>query len=148
MGSAGPARSASSSRTPTPRPRPPERLPVGTIGSYAVAEHTLRFVDRSRVRLGPRALPTIIWYPVIPPAAAASGRLARGLFPLVVFAPGYAQCAVNYGSLLHAWASAGYVGAGVDFPRSNCPLPNPTANDPLNQPAHMAYVTRPRQACT
>jgi dienelactone hydrolase len=138
--SAHPARSATTS--PTARPRPPERLPVGTIGGYAVTEHVLRLVDRSRVRLGPRALPTTVWSPVIPPAAAASGRLARGLFRLVVFAPGFAQCAVNYGSLLHAWASAGYVVAGVDFPRSNCHLTNPTENDLVNQPADMAYVVR------
>jgi hypothetical protein len=119
-GSASPARSTTKSPARPPRPKPAERLPVGTIGGYRVAEHVLRLVDRSRVRLGPRALPTTVWYPVIPPAAAASGRLARGLFPLVVFGPGFAQCSYNYGSLLHAWASAGYVVAGIDFPRSNC----------------------------
>ena len=140
--SASPTRPGTTRPTPVARSRTPERLPVGTIGGYAVTEHVLRLVDRSRVRLGPRALPTTVLSPVIPPAAAASGRLARGLFPLVVFAPGFAQCAVNYGSLLHAWASAGYVVAGVDFPRSNCHLTNPTENDLVNQPADMAYVVR------
>src|SRR5258708_14356615 len=128
--------------TPGARSRTREGRPVAAIGGYAVTEHVLRLVARSRVRLGPRALPTTVLSPVIPPAAAASGRLARGLFPLVVFAPGFAQCAVNYGSLLHAWASAGYVVAGVDFPRSNCHLTNPTENDLVNQPADMAYVIR------
>jgi dienelactone hydrolase len=125
-----------------PRPRPPRRLPVGTIGSYAVAEQRLHLVDRSRARLGPRALPTIVRYPVIPPAAAASGRLARGLFPLVVFAPGFMQCDPSYNSLLHAWASAGYVVAAVTFPRTNCHVAGPDEDDLVNQPADLAYVIR------
>jgi len=116
------------------------RLPVGAIGGYSVAEHPLRLVDRSRVRLGPRDLATTVWYPVIPSAAAASGRLARGLFPLVVFGPGFAVCAASYGPLLRAWASAGYVVAGIDFPRTNCHLANPDENDMANQPADMTYV--------
>lgn len=115
---------------------------MGTIGGYRVAEHGLRFVDRSRPGLGPRALPTAVWSPVIPPAAAASGRLARGLFPLVVFGPGFAVCDASYGPLLRAWASAGYVVAGIDFPRTNCHLANPNENDLVNQPADMAYVIR------
>jgi dienelactone hydrolase len=102
----------------------------------------LPLVDRSRVQLGPRALPTTVWYPVIPPAAAASGRPARGLFPLVVFAPGYTRCEDTYDPLLRTWASAGYVVAGVDFPRTNCHLANPDENDLVNQPADMAYVVR------
>jgi hypothetical protein len=102
----------------------------------------LRIVDRTRIRLGPRVLFTTVWYPVIPPAAAASGRLAPGLFPLVVFGPGYYVCAESYSPLLRAWASAGYVVAGVDFPRTNCHLTNPYENDMANQPADMAYVIR------
>jgi hypothetical protein len=127
-------------RTPAARSRTLERLPVGTIGRYRVTENALRLVDRSRPRLGPRALPTVVWHPVIP--AAASGRLAPGLFPLVVFAPGYVECAASYGPLLRAWASAGYVVAGVDFPRTSCQLASPDENDLVNQPADMAYVIR------
>jgi dienelactone hydrolase len=138
--SAGPQRSAAPSPTPAARPSPPERLPVGTIGTYQVAQRELVFVDRSRVGLGPRALPTLVRYPVIPAAAAASGRLARGLFPLVVFAPGFTQCQANYATLLRTWASAGYVVAGVNFPRTNCHLAKPDENDLVNQPADMAYV--------
>jgi len=138
--SARPARPATSGPVSAARPRAAERLPVGTVGGYPVAGHMLRLVDRSRVRLGPRALPTTVWYPVIPPAA--SGRLARGLFPLVVFAPGYTACEDIYDPLLRTWASAGYVVAGVDFPRTNCHLANPDENDLVNQPADMAYVIR------
>ena len=133
---------AGPSRTPAERPVPPVRLPVGTIGSYQVAEHQLVLVDRSRAALGPRVLPTFVRYPVIPAAAAASGRLARGLFPLVVFAPGYTQCQGSYAALLNTWASAGYVVAGVDFPRTNCHVANPDENDLVNQPADMSYVIR------
>jgi dienelactone hydrolase len=133
---------AGPSRTPAERPVPPVRLPVGTIGGYQVAGHQLVFVDRSRAVLGPRVLPTFVRYPVIPAAAAASGRLARGLFPLVVFAPGYTQCQGSYATLLNTWASAGYVVAGVDFPRTNCHVANPDENDLVNQPADMSYVIR------
>ena len=139
---ASPARPATRSPASAARPKPAQRLPVGTIGDYSVAEQVLRLVDRSRPRLGPRALATTVWYPVIPRAAAASGRLARGLFPLVVFGPGYFVCVGSYGPLLRAWASAGYVVAGGDFPRTNCHLASPDENDMANQPADMAYVIR------
>jgi fermentation-respiration switch protein FrsA (DUF1100 family) len=139
--SARPARPPTRSPASTAQPPAAERLPVGAIGGYSVAGQTLLLVDRSRVGLGPRALPTTVWYPVIPPAAA-SGRLAGGLFPLVVFAPGYTACEDFYAPLLRTWASAGYVVAGVDFPRTNCQLANPDENDLVNQPADMAYVIR------
>lgn len=117
----------------------PRRLPVGTIGRYAVARHSLTITDRTRPSLGPRVLPTEVLAPVIP-AAAASGRLARGLFPLVVFAPGYRQCDQVYTHLLHQWASAGYVVAAVEFPRTNCHVAAPDEYDLANQPADMGYV--------
>ena len=134
------AGSPAPSPTRPPRPRPPERLAIGTIGSYAVTAHLLHLVDRSRASLGPRALPTVVRYPVIPATAAASGRLARGLFPLVVFAPGYLQCDGSYGSLLDSWASAGYVVAAVEFPRTNCQVTSPDEADLAHQPGDLAYV--------
>jgi dienelactone hydrolase len=137
-----PAAPSATPATPSRTPGPPERLPVGTIGSYQVAGHQFVFVDRSRTGLGPRVLPTFVRYPVIPAAAAASGRLARGLFPLVVFAPGYTQCQGSYAALLNTWASAGYVVAGVDFPRTSCRAASPDENDLVNQPADMSYVIR------
>jgi dipeptidyl aminopeptidase/acylaminoacyl peptidase len=147
--SARPERPAALSPTqavPSPttagRPSPSEQLPVGTIGSYQVAGHQFVLVDRSRAGLGSRVLPTFVRYPVIPAAAAASGRLARGLFPLVVFAPGYTQCQGSYAALLNTWASAGYVVAGVDFPRTSCRVASPDENDLVNQPADMSYVIR------
>jgi len=140
---ARPAASASaSSRTVAPRPRPAERPPVGTPGRYVVAQTVLALVDRSRVGLGPRALPTVVRYPVIPPAGGGSRALARGLFPLVVFAPGYLQCEGSYSALLGSWASAGYVVAAVDFPRTSCHASDPDEDDLSNQPADLTAVIR------
>jgi pimeloyl-ACP methyl ester carboxylesterase len=83
----------------------------------------------------------VVRYPVIP-AAAASGRLARDLFPLVVFAPGYRQCDRSYRFLLHEWASAGYVVAAVEFPRTNCHVSAPDESDLVNQPGDVSGVMR------
>lgn len=120
-----------------PSPVPPRRLPVGTAGSYAVGRVSLMLVDRSRPLLGSRVLPTTVYYPAIP---ANPGRLARGLFPLVVFAPGYRQCDGAYSDLLRDWASAGYVIAAVQFPRTNCHVPDPDEDDLSNQPGDVSYV--------
>jgi dipeptidyl aminopeptidase/acylaminoacyl peptidase len=116
---------------------------VGTIGSYAVADRSFLLVRSARGRDGAaRALPTVVRYPVIPATAAAGGRLATGLFPLVVFAPGYLQCDGSYRFLLHAWASAGYVVAAVEFPRTNCRASSPDEADLVNQPRDVAHVIR------
>jgi dienelactone hydrolase len=138
-----PARSAARAATAgkTHASPPSERLPIGTIGDYLVASHSLVLVDRSHARVtGPRVLPTLVRYPVIPAAARAAGGLARGLFPLVVFAPGYLQCQGSYSSLLRAWASAGYVVAAVEFPRTSCHVSSPDEADLVNQPGDMAQV--------
>jgi dienelactone hydrolase len=98
-------------------------------------------VDRSRAKTaGIRVLPTFVRYPVIPADAAARGPLAHGLFPLLVFAPGYLQCDNNYGPLLHSWASAGYVVAAVEFPRTNCHLSHPDEADLVHQPGDVSFV--------
>jgi dienelactone hydrolase len=138
----GPAGTPQASASSSSSPPAAERLPVGTLGRYQVTADALSFTDRSRRRLGPRKLPTMVYRPVIPAAAAASGRLARGLFPLVVFAPGYMQCGSDYRFLLRQWASAGYVIAAVEFPRTNCHVADPDESDMVNQPGDMAYVIR------
>jgi len=98
------------------------------------------FVDRSRPDLGNRRLPILVRYPVVPAAAVAAHRIARGPFPLVVFAPGYLQCGSSYAALLHAWASAGYVVAAIEFPRTHCHIPVPDEADLYNQPADTSFV--------
>jgi len=71
------------------------------------------------------------------PKSAAAGT---GEFPLVIFAPGYRQCSASYNILLHEWASAGYVVAAVNFPRTNCYVVNPDETDLVNQPADLTFV--------
>ena len=66
---------------------------------------------------------------------------AGGPFPLLMFAPGFQQCSDTYEHLLQSWASAGYVVASVDFPRTDC-LVGSAAYEPdlVNQPADVSYV--------
>jgi dienelactone hydrolase len=139
--SASPPASASTTTSPPPPVRN-QRLPIGKIGAYTVAETSLTLVDRSHPRLGARVIPTEVRYPVVPAAAAASGRLEPNLFPLVVFAPGYQQCDDSYSVLLHEWASAGYVVAAVEFPRTKCHLRYPDEPDLVNEPADVSSVIR------
>ncbi len=98
------------------------------------------FVDRSRPALGIRRLPVLVRFPVVPASLVASGRVSSGPFPLVVFAPGYLQCRSSYAALLRGWASAGYVVAAVQFPRTHCHVPVPDEADLANQPADMSFV--------
>lgn len=90
-------------------------------------------------QLGRRTLATLIRYPLARPPVA--GRPAPGRFPLLVFAPGFQQCDGPYSNLLQAWASAGYVVAAVNFPRTDCRV-GAAAYEPdlINQPADMSYV--------
>src|ERR1022692_3125476 len=124
----------------TARLRPPMRPPVGKIGRYVVAGTSLRFIDRSPPALGARVLPTLVRYPVVPAKAVTAVTLARGPFPLVIFAPGYLQCRSSYASLLQAWASAGYVVAAVEFPRTHCHVSDPDEADLSNQPRDISIV--------
>ena len=83
--------------------------------------------------LGQRTLVTRIWYP--------RARGPAGPFPLLLFAPGFLQCPGAYSDLLQAWASAGYVVAAVNFPRTNCHLGTEAYEaDLVNQPHDMSYV--------
>jgi hypothetical protein len=71
--------------------------------------------------------------------AGAAGRRGGHLFPLLVFAHGYDSSPAAYATLLHFWASAGYVVAAPSFPRA-------TAGGPLNeddvasQPGDLSFV--------
>ena len=134
---------AAKNKTHSPKPRPkPRRPPVGAIGRYGVATRSINFVDRSIPSQGPRYLPTLVYYPIVPAGQVAAGRYSRGPFPLVVFAPGYAQCRSAYEPLLNSWASAGYVVAAVEFPKTNCHLPATALDeaDMVNEPADVATV--------
>jgi fermentation-respiration switch protein FrsA (DUF1100 family) len=114
-------------------------------GSYQVGERQVTFLEPAHVGptgedLGQRALVTSIWYPLTPGPWGGSQR-APGPFPLLMFAPGFMQCGVTYSHLLQAWASAGYVVAVVNFPRTDCRV-GTAAYEPdlVNQPGDMSYV--------
>jgi dienelactone hydrolase len=121
--------------TQTPAPAP---ATAAAVGSYRTGERQVTFSEPARAHpadryLGQRTLVTQIWYP------RAHGP--PGPFPLLVFAPGFRQCPGAYSDLLRAWASAGYVVAAVNFPRTNCHL-GAEADEPdlVNQPRDMSYV--------
>ena len=58
-----------------------------------------------------------------------------------MFAPGFLQCGGPYAHLLRAWASAGYVVAVVDFPRTDCHVGAAAVEaDVVNQPHDMSFV--------
>jgi len=139
--------SALVSATPGVRDKPvsagPARSP-GVAGRYRVGERQMILTEPAHVgvtgqHLGERSLLTVIRYPE---GRGASGSWAAGgPFPLVMFAPGFRQCSSTYENLLQAWASAGYVVASVDFPRTSCQVAS-TAYEPdlVNQPGDVSYV--------
>jgi dienelactone hydrolase len=113
---------------------------VGIPGRFTVAERQVIFAEPARTGatgapLGPRRLVTEIRYPLAPAGPP------RGGYPLLLFAPGFMQCGRPYEPLLRSWASAGYVVAVVDFPRTDCRA-GARAYEPdlVNQPADMSYV--------
>ncbi len=158
---AHPASPAAAGRTAAPAPgQRPARPGIGLIGSYAVSGRTIRLVEPAHAgpggaQIGPRVLPTLIWYPEARTGAAAgasdgaapaarapaAARPASGPFPLIAFAPGYLQCGGVYRQLLRTWASAGYVVAVLTFPRTNCHLGAAADEaDLVNQPADVSAV--------
>jgi predicted dienelactone hydrolase len=114
------------------------------LGAFAVRRVRAVYTDTSRTWLDggrrvPRIIPTVVRYPV-PRATSAAGRPADG-YPLIVFAPGFLQCASAYAALLRAWASAGFVVAGVRFPRTSCDVVSAADEaDLVNQPADVSFV--------
>jgi dienelactone hydrolase len=123
---------------------PGRTITVGTAGSYQVGERKVTFLEPAHAGptgqyLDQRALLTAIWYPLAP--GSAGPQPAPGPFPLLMFAPGFMQCGATYSRLLQAWASAGYVVAVVNFPRTDCVV-GAAAYEPdlVNQPADMSYV--------
>ncbi len=135
---ATPSRSAASAGSGT-RTRPPAPATAAAVdGSYQTAERQVTFTEPAHAGpadqyLGQRTLVTQIWYP--------RARGAARPFPLLLFAPGFLQCPGAYSGLLQAWASAGYVVAAVNFPRTNCHLGAEAYEaDLVNQPQDMSYV--------
>lgn len=116
---------------------------LGIPGSYQVGRREVTFTEPGHIgptgeNLGARVLVTVVRYPV---ALGSDREAVRGPFPLVLFAPGFMQCGGPYSDLLQAWASAGYVVATVNFPRTDCSVGTAADEaDLVNQPADMSYV--------
>jgi dienelactone hydrolase len=102
----------------------PDRVSAG----HGVERRELTFSEPADG--GARTLMTEVRYPA-----------GKGPFPLLLFAPGFMQCGSPYADLLRAWASAGYVVATVDFPRTDCRVGAAADEaDLVHQPADMSYV--------
>lgn len=151
-GGATPARSTGSTSAPPTSPTSPPpttvtvtRPVVGKLGHYWVGQRWMTFVEPAHTgptgeRLGPRRLLTQIWYPLAG-RPSKTAQPASGPFPLLVFAPGFMQCGGPYSRMLQAWATAGYVVAVVNFPRSDCKAgAAATESDMVNQPGDMSQV--------
>jgi fermentation-respiration switch protein FrsA (DUF1100 family) len=139
-----PAPSAAGTPTRTASAAPPRVVSLGVAGTYGVGERRMTFTEPAHVgvtgkHLGERSVLTLIRYPVArqSPGSWPSG----GPFPVIMFAPGFQQCSDTYEHLLQAWASAGYVVASVDFPRTDC-LVGSAAYEPdlVNQPGDVSYA--------
>lgn len=140
-GSATPASTSSAS----PQPPSPSPGSVASPSSFLVGVARFRFVDETRALPGtvaPRALPTVVWYPVPPAAPAGSDpEERRAQFPLVVFGHGFNLSPEAYAPLLRAWTRAGYVVAAPSFPLTSPGAPGGLdESDLLNQPADVSFV--------
>ena len=158
-----PARSAEApvKRTASAKPSPSTHVAgtrvLGVPGHYRVGEREETFIEPAHLGvtgeyLGSRTLVTEIRYPLAPasagPGAGAAGsqpapagsQPAGGPWPLLVFGPGFMMCSGSYAHLLQAWASAGYLVAAVNFPRTNCHVAAPYEPDLVNQPGDLSYV--------
>jgi dienelactone hydrolase len=117
---------------------------------FGVGEIVVKYTDHTRtMRLpggghAPRTIATVIRYPIVGGASRIDVRQAppaRGRFPLIVFAHGFAVTPAVYAPLLRAWVAAGYVVAAPIFPLTNANAPGgPDESDLVNQPADMRYV--------
>lgn len=113
-------------------------------GTYGIGKQMMTFTEPAHTgvtgqRLGSRSLVTEIWYPTT--QGSSGPQHTPGPLPLLMFAPGFAQCVSQYQHLLQTWATAGYVVAAVTFPRTNCGE-GAAAYEPdlVNQPADVSYV--------
>ena len=126
----------------------PARPAIGVLGTYPVSETRLTVIEPpgsmpGGLDSGVRVLPVVVRYPADPAARPAAEPRAAGLFPLIVFAPGFLQCDGSYAFLLSSWASAGYVVAAVTFPHTSChEAADADEQDLVNQPADVSFVIR------
>jgi dienelactone hydrolase len=150
--SVAPAVGASAAPAKAPRPK------VAAMGKYAVGTISQTFVDTTRPTdpngsapaLPSRTLPTAIYYPAQGPPTDLPVENApidkkHGPYPLIIFTHGLYARGIFYADVLKAWASAGYVVAAPDYPRSNQDAVGGVSfgggvADTKNQPADASFV--------
>jgi predicted dienelactone hydrolase len=125
-------------------------LPLPTA-PFLVAEQTQTLVDPTRgspARGGnpaasSRTIVTTIYYPttVAPSSANPTPPPAKGTYPLLVFAHGYAIDAAAYAPLLRSLAAGGYFVAAPDFPGTSTAYSGSAIrSDSLEEPADISFV--------
>jgi dienelactone hydrolase len=150
--SLAPAVGATAAPTKAPRPK------VAPLGRYAVGMISQTFVDTTRPTdpngsapaLPSRTLPTAIYYPAQGPPTDTPVENApldkkHGPYPLIIFTHGLYARGISYADVLKTWASAGYVVAAPDYPRSNQDAVggvtfNGGIADTKNQPTDASFV--------
>ncbi len=124
---------------------PAARTQIGALGRFRTGHGRLTLTEPAHAgeagaALGPRTLLIQLWYPLASSPAGTS-KPESGPLPLIAFGPGFMQCGGPYADLLRAWASAGYVVAAVNFPRSDCLTgAAATESDLVNQPGDLTYA--------
>lgn len=105
--------------------------PVVPVGSYPVSSVALA-ISESGAAAGARSLPTTVWFPA---------SRAGAPYPLLVFSQGYDASVATYSTLIHDWASAGFVVAGPTYPHTDPSSPSTLdENDIVNHPADLRFV--------
>src|SRR5262249_10322591 len=99
-------------------------LKLGTAGTYGVGSSVFTITEPAHANAAGTAIPARqllmeIRYPLAG-RPSKTNRPARGPLPLIMFAPGFMQCGLHYFDMLKYWATAGYVIAVVNFPKSDC----------------------------
>jgi dienelactone hydrolase len=135
---------------PSPKPvaAPPVAAPAVPLPAAAPATYDvgLRVLQLQR---GPnRPLPTLVFYPAVPRAAAGLGAEpevaplapASGRFPLVLFSHGLSGSPERYAAALSSWASAGFVVVAPTFPYTSEFTTHFRRRDIVNQPDDVRFV--------
>lgn len=118
---------------------------VGVARSFWVGLTDFTITEPAHTNPAGTAIPTRqllmeVRYPLAGRPSASPGP-AHGAFPMIMFAPGFMQCGLHYDDMLQYWASAGYVVAVVDFPKSDCKTGDAaTESDMINQPHDVSYA--------
>jgi dienelactone hydrolase len=118
---------------------------VGVAGTYWVGSLVFTITEPAHTNVAGTAIPVRqllmqIRYPLAG-APSKTRQPAHGPLPMIVFAPGFMQCGRHYFDMLKYWATAGYVVAVVNFPKSDCKVGDAaTESDMINQPYDMSYA--------